>query len=65
MVLAFTKAFPISVCVLKSVMDFSGFKKNDLQAWCQVCFYFQHVLAFIVIFLAGFSGKPFGESILV
>jgi len=49
---------------LKSVIDFSELRKDDLQAWCQVCFYFQHVLAFIGIFLARFSGKLFRESIL-
>lgn len=52
------------VCVLMSVIDFSGFKKDDPQAWHEVCFYFHYILAFIMIFLAGFSGKLFGEPIL-
>lgn len=51
-------------CVLKCIIDLPGFKKDDPQSWCQVCFYSQHILAFIVIFLAGFSGKLFGESCL-
>lgn len=63
--LAFTKALHIPGFVLGSVIGFSGFKKDDLQAWHQVCFYFQHIVAFIVVFPARFSGKLFGEHILV
>lgn len=63
--LAFTKALHIPDFVLESVIGFSGIKKGDLQAWHQVCFYFQHIVAFIVVFPAGFSGKLFGEAILV
>lgn len=63
--LAFSKALPIPGFVLESVIGFSGFKKGDLQAWHQVCFYFQHIVAFIVVFPAGVSGKLSGEPILV
>lgn len=63
--LTFTKALHIPGFVLESVIGFSGFRKGDLQAWHQVCFYFQHIVVFTVVFLAGFSGKLFGEPILV
>lgn len=63
--LSFTKTLHNPSFVLDSVTGFSGFTKGDLQAWHQVCFYFQHIVAFIVIFSARFSGKLFGEHILV